>query len=432
MAYIADILDVYLDKNADQLLKQLTNRHSMLLDEIGRVIRGLWIPLDSAESDWPGRVAAVDGGSVGIRLDNGGLLAIISAYGISEGFEERLAECAIIYPPHPSYVSLLRQKLELSVAKKLIMRLKRGDLLLLDGSLYGLLSKPPITPVRAPNSYGSLLLDFYSELTSLLNEASDRGVWLVSISKVSSSRFVRDYALYLIHQEEVEKLRSSRYLEPKDLQNIETLLYEIFRNPMKAYMTVKRLKANYGTLMDKIELIAREGLLKTPDLFLLKHYTHGAGFTKPLLLGPSSRLRDSYNNALANYRVYTVRRLLLEEEKSDRARETLQKLTDVAAVASFYLRLDPSDYPLKVDLPASCIGIDRKFFDVSMPEPVDEDKVRGLVSSLKAMYGGKEVYNVWLYEADRRARLRKDEIKPLIEVLERKIGRLDLARRALL
>ena len=432
MAYIADILDNYLDKNADQLLDQLTNSHSMLLDEIGSVIKELWIPLDFAESSWPGRVAAVDGGSVGIRLDNGGLLAIISAYGISEGFEERLAECTIIYPPHPSYVSLLRQKLELTTARKLIMKLKQGDLLLLDGSLYGLLSRPPITPVRAPNGYGSLLLDFYSELANLLNEASNRGVWLVSISKVSSSRFVRDYALYLIHQEEVSKLRSSRYLEPKDLQSIETLLHEIFRNPMKAYMTVRRLKARYGALMNKIELIAREGLLKTPDLFLLKHYTNGAGFTRPLLLGPSSRLRDSYDNALANYREYTVRRLLLEEEKSDQARETLQKLIDVTAVASFYLRLNPLDYPLKVDLPASSIGIDRKFFDVVMPEPVDEDSVEKLVSSLKAMYGGKEVYNVWLYEADRRARLRKDEIRPLIEILERRIGQLGLARRALL
>jgi len=38
-----------------------------------------------------------------IMLDNGGLLIIISAYGIGEGLEERLAECAIIYPPHPSY-----------------------------------------------------------------------------------------------------------------------------------------------------------------------------------------------------------------------------------------------------------------------------------------------------------------------------------------
>jgi len=106
-------------------------------------------------------------------------------------------------------------------------------------------------------------------------------------------------------------------------------------------------------------------------------------------LGPSSRLRDSYNNALANYREYTVRRLLLEEEKSDQARETLQKLIDVTAVASFYLRLNPLDYPLKVDLPASSIGIDRKFFDVVMPEPVEEDNVKRLVSSLKAMYGGK-------------------------------------------
>jgi len=66
-----------------------------------------------------------------------------------------------------------------------------------------------------------------------------------------------------------------------------------------------------------------------------------------------------------------------------------------------------------------------------MPEPIKEDSVKKLVSSLKAMYGGKEVYNVWLYEADKRARLRKYEIRPLIELLERGMGQLGLARRAL-
>jgi len=50
-------------KNADQLLKQLTNRHSILLDEIESLVRRLWTPLDFAESSWPGKVAAVDGGS---------------------------------------------------------------------------------------------------------------------------------------------------------------------------------------------------------------------------------------------------------------------------------------------------------------------------------------------------------------------------------
>jgi len=432
MAYIADILGVYLDKTAGELIEQLTNRQNILLDEIGKITEELWIPLDFEESSWPGRVAAVDGGSIGIKLDNGGLLTIVSAYGIGEGVEERLAECAIVYPPYSKYVSILRHKLELTIAEKVMMKLKRGDLLLLDGSLYGLLSIPPISPVRAPSGYGSLLLDFYSELASLLNEASNRGVWLVSISKVSSSRFLRDYALYIIYHKEINKLRDSRYLEPKDLQSVEMLLYEIFRSPMKAYMTVRRLKARYGALMDKVELIAREGLLKTPDLFLLKHYTKGAGFTKPLLLGPSSRLRDLHRSALANPREYTVKRLLLEEEKSDRVRGTLLKLNNVTAVASFYLRLNPLDYPLKVDLPAASIGIKRKFFEVGMPEPIEEDTVTGLISALKAMYGDKEVYNVWLYEADRRARLRKDEIRPLIEALERRVGRLGLARRALL
>ncbi|MEM3816113.1 MAG: hypothetical protein QW341_04630, partial [Candidatus Bathyarchaeia archaeon] len=273
--------------------------------------------------------------------------------------------------------------------------------------------------------------DFYSEITNLLKEASDNHVWLASISKVSSSRFMRDYAIYLIHQKETERLKNSYNLEPKDLQSVETLLYELFRSPMKAFVTVKRLKAKYGIIMKKIELIAREGLIKTPDLFLLKHYTEGVGYTKPLLLGPSSRLRDSYNNAISDPQGYTVKRLLLAEEYSNEVREILQGMMTADAVASFYVRLNHLDHPLKVDMPVSNLGLHRNFFDVSMPELLENIDIEELILSLKAMYGNKEVYNVWLYEADRRARLQKEDLKTIIEILERKLGPIELARRAL-
>ena len=139
------------------------------------------------------------------------------------------------------------------------------------------------------------------------------------------------------------------------MQSVETLLYEIFRSPMKAYMTVKRLKARYVALMDKVEMIAREGLLQTPDLFLLKHYTNGEGFTKPLLLGPSSRLRDSYEMRSLTIESILSRDHSLKKRSPIRLRNP-SKLIDVTAVASFYLRLNSLDYPLKVDFPASISG----------------------------------------------------------------------------
>ncbi|MEM1883658.1 MAG: hypothetical protein QXE14_03545, partial [Candidatus Bathyarchaeia archaeon] len=73
----------------------------------------------------------------------------------------------------------------------------------------------------------------------------------------------------------------------------------------------------------------------------------------------------------------------------------------------------------------------RNFFDVSMPELLENINIEELILSLKAMYGNKEVYNVWLYEADRRARLQKEDLKTLIGILERKLGPIELARRAL-
>ncbi|MEM0483039.1 MAG: DNA double-strand break repair nuclease NurA, partial [Nitrososphaerota archaeon] len=392
-----------------------------------------WAPLRSEGASWPGRVGAVDGGMIRFRLDNGGSLVAVSAIGIGEGFEEREVDCAVLYPPHRDYSSLLMRRLELRVARKVVERVGAGGLLLLDGSLYGLLSHIPVTPTVAPNGYGSLLIDFYSELAGLLEDSSRTGVWLVSVSKSSSSSFLRDYALSILYRREIERLRELNILESGDLQMVETLLYKLFRSPLEAVKLVKSLEARYGHFIRRIELIVREGLVKTPDLLLLKRYTDGVGSTEPLLLGPSSRLRDLYELALRDSLEYTARRLLLPEEEAGKVRDVLQRLVSVPAVASLYVRLSSSDYPLKIDVTASILGVGRRYFDAGeTPEKVEGVNVQQLIAALKNMYGGREVYNIWLYEADRRARLRRHDSGAIIEVLGRRVGGIGLARRPLM
>ncbi|MCS7142684.1 MAG: DNA double-strand break repair nuclease NurA [Aigarchaeota archaeon] len=143
MAFIADVLYSWVRENSERLSRDLRGDDRSLLKEFKEMVCGMWITTNFEGSIEGVRVAAVDGGLMKFRLDNGGSLILASAYGVGEGVEERESMCKVIYPPYQKYAQLFMKSLELSVARKLIGELSGGGVLLLDGSLYGLLSTPP-------------------------------------------------------------------------------------------------------------------------------------------------------------------------------------------------------------------------------------------------------------------------------------------------
>lgn len=432
MAFIADLLHSYVKDNLDRLVNELNGDVNPLLEDFRKLVNDLWVSTSFEEIITYDKVAAVDGGLIKFKLANGGSIVIASAYGFGNGIEERDVDCSIIYPPHKDYASLLMKTLELKVARRMVRKILRGGLLLLDGSLYGLFSTIPLTPRRAPYGYGKLLLNFYSELNGLMDDCKAHDVKVLSLTKTSSSSFLRDYCLYLMHKSEIDKLRTLFIIEPKDLGKIEALLYTIFRSPIDALKIAENLRSKYGKIVGRIELIAREGLTKTTDLLILKRCDTALGYTRPLLLGPSSRLRDIYEHAIKNVKDYTERRFLLPSEMSKKVYETLNSIKFLSAIISTYVKFDKRDYPLKIDLPATSLGINRYFFEIGMPEPVDiHPDFTKLLSILKGMYASREVYNVWLHEADRRARLRRVEMTMMLEILDKSIGPIELSRRPL-
>jgi hypothetical protein len=61
---------------------------------------------------------------------------------------------------------------------------------------------------------------------------------------------------------------------------------------------------------------------------------------------------------------------------------------------------------------------------------IEETSTLGeIVCMLRGMYVNKEIHNIWLYEADRRARISRSISNNIYQIILRTIGQIDLARR---
>lgn len=91
-------------------------------------------------------------------------------------------------------------------------------------------------------------------------------------------------------------------------------------------------------------------------------------------------------------------------------------LRDCPAIVSCYLRPHPADLPLRVDIPASAVGLDDRLLplDPARPWPAwvpDPEAVRPVVEAVLASYGGVRAYNAPLYAVDRLVRLSRREVE---------------------
>jgi hypothetical protein len=90
------------------------------------------------------------------------------------------------------------------------------------------------------------------------------------------------------------------------------------------------------------------------------------------------------------------------------SRELLQRpeVKGAPAIISFFVRLVDYDDAFRVDLPAYCLGDERRLgdLDADVLDP-DEYNLTPILQLLAADYGGPEVYNAPLYSVDREVRL---------------------------
>lgn len=177
----------------DGRLRQVLNQaQTGRAEDLGPWIRAQWAPLPAAAKP-PRPACAVDGGLGQVDLSNGCSLVVAQALALGSRGQELSGLALELLPPAVSQATaarladLLLRRQELRLAAQLIRDglAVRGDLLLLDGALHGLL--PQLYPLRLDETlplpdYPREVLEAYLDLLALAAEA---GVDLLAVAKSS-------------------------------------------------------------------------------------------------------------------------------------------------------------------------------------------------------------------------------------------------------
>lgn len=168
--------------------------------------------------------------------------------------------------------------------------------------------------------------------------------------------------------------------------------------------THAKIWATHGRTEDNL-------LLEVPDSEMIYRWTgNEAGYSTPVILGTWGFTRGS-------------RELI---ERGD--------LKAAPAIVSFFVRLREYDDAVRVDVPAFCVGDERRLGDVEGEalEP-DSPSLHGILQILAEDYGGPDVYNALLYAVDREVRLERRTMNEVyLNLIQRELGceiRLDRSDR---
>ncbi|HEX2036948.1 MAG TPA: DNA double-strand break repair nuclease NurA [Chloroflexota bacterium] len=99
--------------------------------------------------------------------------------------------------------------------------------------------------------------------------------------------------------------------------------------------------------------------------------------------------------------------------------DAAEALKDCPAIVSCYVRPHPADLPLRVDIPASAVGLDQRLLpdllgQAPTPWPAwvpDPAAVLPVIEVALSAYGGVHAYNAPLYAVDRRVRLSRRDLE---------------------
>ncbi len=201
---------------------------------------------------------------------------------------------------------------------------------------------------------------------------------------------------------------------PRDFaQDLLVSYRELFdRCRARDILLISIAKTNRQPLFSEI-LLKSEGIQPPQQIsdsaFFDEWTERKAGYATPVLLG-----KRSFSTGAAT--------VLLE--RAD--------LKTAPAIVSFFIRFADFEDPLRIDVPAFCIGRGECLGDLD-EELVDPSTIEPIVRLLLADYGGVEVYNALAYAVDREVRLSKqkmyDVYLPMVADLLGEEIRLDRSER---
>lgn len=148
----------------------------------------------------------------------------------------------------------------------------------------------------------------------------------------------------------------------------------------------------------------------------------GTGFTTPLLLGQYAfvdEVKAMYEEP-ESYRTKYFGNI--PRELNDWGTRIIERVPIAPAIVMFHLIPSPNEQPLRIDIPANCLGLNDKIMDVAPYRFIKASLVENIVQQLVDDWGGTDVYNALLYVVDREVRLEKDVVdKVYRSVLSREL-----------
>jgi hypothetical protein len=361
-----------------------------------------WVDAALNPGKTPVEILAIDSSSQQEQLPWEGIFYVVRALGVSRNKRYMDLVANVDVSPdtarEPYFLGRKREWLEHRVALKAIDDGFSGCILF-DGSIYG-------REVHLPFETGfsndrDFMIEYFRTFLELIDACRERKICMIGISKESRSSFFREFLLLNFALE----MKSELGLDEAEIVKI---FSEILDNRYEALRKIKNANNK------KLRVLAEELLSRKPDFALILNHARKTGYTVPLLLGASARWKRGIEQIMKEPEAFLKSRFPIcsqSEEFVDKAMEVVTRIPEMPAVVSFHVLPSISDTPVRVDVPALCLGLEKKLLDVGWPERTNVD-VGGILEIISAGYCGPENYNIWLKAAH-------DGVKLSSEVFER-------------
>ncbi|MHA1284850.1 MAG: DNA double-strand break repair nuclease NurA, partial [Promethearchaeota archaeon] len=274
---------------ARKILENIEDESSNLLFK--DIFEQFWVPYNLKNIPANLNVLGIDSSIGSCPIYNGGDFFVARALALGKNDRYKEVFCDFDYLKRSKTENFLGRLMEWTehlVALKAIEDGFKGTLLI-DGSIFGRMSHVPIELDLVYNK--GWMIEYFRTLMKLLDSCYKNDILIIGISKESRTSFFREFLI-----KELLKLEMSDAL----LANI--LVNTALDNKRMAVMEAKK------TGSDKIVQLIQELVNRKPDGLLIMKNAKNSGYTTPLLLGASQRMRRMAKEINADVKKYILSR----------------------------------------------------------------------------------------------------------------------------
>ena len=413
-----------LEVKSDRIFREYHARYSRVVDVIRATFDEFWVTCGIASiGRFDGSVLAVDGSMYYVPMGNGGIFYVVRSMAIgSDGIEVKKLATDFDYTPDSSFRAhmVIQRKMEWLEHLAALEAIESGfrGVILIDGSIYGRIVHIPLEVGFIHDR--DLMLRYFRDLYRLMRVCEKHKIPIIGISKESRTSFLRAYLIEKILIDIAEDFG----LDLDDILHILNLARE---SKARAFSEIR----NRGLDKTLVGELIREYVSRRPDFQLIMNFAKTPGYTRPLILGMPHRWRRYYRVMKKNPVAFLKSSFPISSERQgflDWALKVLEMMMGLPAIVSFHVLPSRLDTPMRIDVPAWTLGIDRNVSDAVRSEEIKAD-VSWILEVIGGGYCGVENYNIWLTAVDQRVKISRDVFESLyLSKFEEVIGRSATAR----